>query len=138
MSYLSFELLREPPFLFLCWYICFTFNPNWSLFFLFHCTSYLFWQLYFSVTQIKSLGAKAGVVLNPATPLTTIEYVLDGKICFFTKVVLVVKFLKDYSLRRIFSAEYPFHLIVFFLIRYTWPKQNEKVIMATLVVKTRT
>lgn len=29
--------------------------------------------------QIKSLGAKAGVVLNPATPLSTIEYVLDGK-----------------------------------------------------------
>ncbi|MBA0674257.1 hypothetical protein Goari_015865, partial [Gossypium aridum] len=26
---------------------------------------------------IKDLGAKAGVVLNPATPLTTIEYVLD-------------------------------------------------------------
>jgi ribulose-phosphate 3-epimerase len=25
------------------------------------------------------LGAKAGVVLNPSTPLTTIEYVLDGK-----------------------------------------------------------
>lgn len=30
------------------------------------------------ITQIKSLGAKAGVVLNPATPLTAIEYVLDG------------------------------------------------------------
>ncbi|CAL5441768.1 unnamed protein product [Camellia sinensis] len=30
-----------------------------------------------SVHCIKSLGAKAGVVLNPATPLTTIEYVLD-------------------------------------------------------------
>ncbi|RAL49263.1 hypothetical protein DM860_017543 [Cuscuta australis] len=27
--------------------------------------------------QIKSLGAKAGVVLNPSTPLTAIEYVLD-------------------------------------------------------------
>uniref|UniRef100_I1P7Z7 ribulose-phosphate 3-epimerase n=1 Tax=Oryza glaberrima TaxID=4538 RepID=I1P7Z7_ORYGL len=27
--------------------------------------------------QIKSLGAKAGVVLNPATPLTAIDYVLD-------------------------------------------------------------
>ena len=32
-----------------------------------------------SFDQIKSLGAKAGVVLNPATPLSTIEYVLDGK-----------------------------------------------------------
>ncbi|KAG6746948.1 hypothetical protein POTOM_049324 [Populus tomentosa] len=30
--------------------------------------------------KIKSLGAKAGVVLNPATPLSTIEYVLDGSI----------------------------------------------------------
>ncbi|GMJ05772.1 D-ribulose-5-phosphate-3-epimerase, EMBRYO DEFECTIVE 2728 [Hibiscus trionum] len=27
--------------------------------------------------HIKSLGAKAGLVLNPATPLTSIEYVLD-------------------------------------------------------------
>ena len=31
----------------------------------------------FSLLQIKSLGAKAGVVLNPGTPLTAIEYVLD-------------------------------------------------------------
>lgn len=29
--------------------------------------------------QIKDLGAKAGVVLNPGTPLDAIEYVLDGK-----------------------------------------------------------
>ncbi|XP_019167004.1 PREDICTED: ribulose-phosphate 3-epimerase, chloroplastic isoform X2 [Ipomoea nil] len=29
------------------------------------------------VHLIKSLGAKAGVVLNPATPLTAIDYVLD-------------------------------------------------------------
>lgn len=28
-------------------------------------------------SQIKDYGMKAGVVLNPATPLTTIEYVLD-------------------------------------------------------------
>lgn len=34
----------------------------------------------FIMIQIKSLGAKAGVVLNPATPLSTIEYVLDGKV----------------------------------------------------------
>lgn len=27
--------------------------------------------------QIKDLGAKAGVVLNPGTPLDSIEYVLD-------------------------------------------------------------
>jgi len=28
---------------------------------------------------VKSLGAKAGVVLNPGTPLSAIEYVLDGE-----------------------------------------------------------
>lgn len=28
--------------------------------------------------QIKSLGVKAGVVLNPGTPLSAIEYVLEG------------------------------------------------------------
>lgn len=33
--------------------------------------------------QIKSLGAKAGVVLNPGTPLTAIEYILDGEPIFF-------------------------------------------------------
>ena len=33
-----------------------------------------------SFFQIKSLGAKAGVVLNPGTPLSTIEYVLDGEV----------------------------------------------------------
>ena len=27
--------------------------------------------------QIKDLGCKAGIVLNPATPLSNIEYVLD-------------------------------------------------------------
>ncbi|RVW14699.1 Ribulose-phosphate 3-epimerase, chloroplastic [Vitis vinifera] len=37
----------------------------------------------FLMTQIKSLGAKAGVVLNPATPLSTIEYVLDGFMCCY-------------------------------------------------------
>ena len=42
------------------------------------CTSLM--VLYsFLITQIKSLGAKAGVVLNPGTPLTAIEYVLDGE-----------------------------------------------------------
>lgn len=29
------------------------------------------------MVQIKDLGAKAGVVLNPGTSLDTIEYVLD-------------------------------------------------------------
>jgi ribulose-phosphate 3-epimerase len=27
--------------------------------------------------QIKDLGCKAGIVLNPATPLSSIEYVID-------------------------------------------------------------
>lgn len=30
-----------------------------------------------TINQIKDLGCKAGVVLNPGTPLTAIEYVLD-------------------------------------------------------------
>jgi pentose-5-phosphate-3-epimerase len=33
---------------------------------------------------VKSLGAKAGVVLNPGTPLSAIEYVLEGEPVFFT------------------------------------------------------
>ena len=31
----------------------------------------------FPVSQIKDKGAKAGVVLNPGTPLDSIDYVLD-------------------------------------------------------------
>ncbi|THG15589.1 hypothetical protein TEA_009137 [Camellia sinensis var. sinensis] len=42
-----------------------------------HCEQPSTIHLHRTVNQIKSLGAKAGVVLNPATPLTTIEYVLD-------------------------------------------------------------
>ncbi|CAA2983326.1 ribulose-phosphate 3-epimerase, chloroplastic [Olea europaea subsp. europaea] len=34
-------------------------------------------HLHRTVNQVKSLGAKAGVVLNPGTPLNAIEYVLD-------------------------------------------------------------
>ncbi|OIW18503.1 hypothetical protein TanjilG_13255 [Lupinus angustifolius] len=34
-------------------------------------------HLHRAVNQVKSLGAKAGVVLNPGTPLSAIEYVLD-------------------------------------------------------------
>jgi len=37
------------------------------------------------VNQIKELGCKAGVVLNPGTPLSTIEYVLD-----FVDLVLIM------------------------------------------------
>ncbi|KAK3440237.1 hypothetical protein EUGRSUZ_B00532 [Eucalyptus grandis] len=42
-----------------------------------HCEQTSTIHLHRTVNQIKSLGAKAGVVLNPATPLTAIEYVLD-------------------------------------------------------------
>ncbi|XP_026657858.2 ribulose-phosphate 3-epimerase, chloroplastic isoform X3 [Phoenix dactylifera] len=43
-----------------------------------HCEQSSTIHLHRTVNQIKDLGAKAGVVLNPATPLTAIEYVLDG------------------------------------------------------------
>lgn len=42
-----------------------------------HCEQSSTIHLHRTITQIKSLGAKAGVVLNPATPLSAIEYVLD-------------------------------------------------------------
>ncbi|KAI3717750.1 hypothetical protein L1987_69551 [Smallanthus sonchifolius] len=42
-----------------------------------HCEQSSTIHLHRTLNQIKSLGAKAAVVLNPATPLTTIEYVLD-------------------------------------------------------------
>ncbi|POO01962.1 Ribulose-phosphate 3-epimerase-like [Trema orientale] len=42
-----------------------------------HCEQSSTIHLHRTINQIKSLGAKAGVVLNPGTPLSTIEYVLD-------------------------------------------------------------
>lgn len=42
-----------------------------------HCEQSSTIHLHRTVNQIKSLGAKAGVVLNPGTPLSTIEYVLE-------------------------------------------------------------
>ncbi|KAL6614329.1 hypothetical protein ACP70R_001935 [Stipagrostis hirtigluma subsp. patula] len=42
-----------------------------------HCKQSSTIHLHRTVNQVKRLGAKAGVVLNPATPLTTIDYVLD-------------------------------------------------------------
>nr|UER43314.1 RPE protein [Populus tomentosa] len=42
-----------------------------------HCEQSATIHLHRTLNMIKSLGAKAGVVLNPATPLSTIEYVLD-------------------------------------------------------------
>lgn len=43
-----------------------------------HCEQSSTIHLHRTINQIKSLGAKAGVVLNPGTPLTAIEYVLDA------------------------------------------------------------
>eukprot|EP00270_Netrium_digitus_P016209 TRINITY_DN5791_c0_g2_i2.p1 TRINITY_DN5791_c0_g2~~TRINITY_DN5791_c0_g2_i2.p1 ORF type:complete len:294 (-),score=69.60 TRINITY_DN5791_c0_g2_i2:195-1031(-) len=42
-----------------------------------HCEQSSTIHLHRTVNQIKSLGCKAGVVLNPGTPLSAIEYVLD-------------------------------------------------------------
>ncbi|KAI3944931.1 hypothetical protein MKW92_003558 [Papaver armeniacum] len=42
-----------------------------------HCEQSSTIHLHRAVNQIKSLGAKAGAVLNPGTPLSAIEYVLD-------------------------------------------------------------
>ncbi|CAM6042633.1 unnamed protein product [Sphagnum compactum] len=43
-----------------------------------HCENAATIHLHRTVNQIKSLGAKAGVVLNPGTSLDAIEYVLDS------------------------------------------------------------
>lgn len=43
-----------------------------------HCEQSSTIHLHRTINQIKGLGAKAGVVLNPGTPLTAIEYVLDA------------------------------------------------------------
>ncbi|THU49622.1 hypothetical protein C4D60_Mb06t11460 [Musa balbisiana] len=42
-----------------------------------HCEQSSTIHLHRTVNQVKSLGAKAGIVLNPGTPLSAIEYVLD-------------------------------------------------------------
>ncbi|KAL0364700.1 UNVERIFIED_CONTAM: Ribulose-phosphate 3-epimerase, chloroplastic [Sesamum angustifolium] len=42
-----------------------------------HCEQSSTIHLHRTLNQVKSLGAKAGVVLNPGTPLSAIEYVLD-------------------------------------------------------------
>jgi len=42
-----------------------------------HCENASTIHLHRTINQIKSLGAKAGVVLNPGTSLDQIEYVLD-------------------------------------------------------------
>ncbi|XP_031487509.1 ribulose-phosphate 3-epimerase, chloroplastic isoform X2 [Nymphaea colorata] len=43
-----------------------------------HCEQSSTIHLHRTINQVKSLGAKAGVVLNPGTPLSAIEYVLDA------------------------------------------------------------
>lgn len=45
--------------------------------------------------QIKGLGAKAGVVLNPATSLSTIEYVLDGESLSLSLYVIAEMFYRE-------------------------------------------
>lgn len=42
-----------------------------------HCEAASTIHLHRTVNQIKQLGCMAGVVLNPGTPLSTIEYVLE-------------------------------------------------------------
>eukprot|EP01026_Neomeris_dumetosa_P061428 TRINITY_DN579_c0_g1_i4.p1 TRINITY_DN579_c0_g1~~TRINITY_DN579_c0_g1_i4.p1 ORF type:complete len:294 (+),score=41.49 TRINITY_DN579_c0_g1_i4:70-882(+) len=42
-----------------------------------HCEGSATIHLHRTLNQIKDLGCKAGVVLNPATPLTQIQHVLD-------------------------------------------------------------
>ncbi|XP_073139582.1 ribulose-phosphate 3-epimerase, chloroplastic [Henckelia pumila] len=42
-----------------------------------HCEQSSTIHLHRTLNQVKSLGAKAGVVLNPGTPLSCIEYVID-------------------------------------------------------------
>lgn len=42
-----------------------------------HCEDAATIHLHRTVNQIRDLGCKAGVVLNPGTPLSKIEYVLD-------------------------------------------------------------
>lgn len=42
-----------------------------------HCEAAATIHLHRTINLIKSLGAKAGVVLNPGTPLSAIEYVLE-------------------------------------------------------------
>eukprot|EP00271_Cylindrocystis_brebissonii_P013297 TRINITY_DN33029_c0_g1_i1.p1 TRINITY_DN33029_c0_g1~~TRINITY_DN33029_c0_g1_i1.p1 ORF type:complete len:284 (-),score=70.84 TRINITY_DN33029_c0_g1_i1:849-1700(-) len=50
-----------------------------------HCEQQATIHLHRTINQIKGLGAKAGVVLNPGTPLSAIEYVLD-----FVDLVLIM------------------------------------------------
>jgi ribulose-phosphate 3-epimerase len=71
-------------------------------------------HLHRTVHLIKQSGAKAGVVLNPATPLSTIEYILDdvdlvllmtvnpgfGGQKFISRVIPKIRALKDMLIAR--------------------------------------
>jgi len=52
-----------------------------------HCEANATIHLHRTVSQIRELGKTAGVVLNPATPLTAIEHVLD--LCDLVMVMTV-------------------------------------------------
>ena len=43
-----------------------------------HCEQQATIHLHRTLNMIKDLGCKAGVVLNPGTPVSALEYVIDG------------------------------------------------------------
>ncbi|KAL5721666.1 ribulose-phosphate 3-epimerase [Ranunculus cassubicifolius] len=92
-----------------------------------HCEQSSTIHLHRAVNQIKSLGAKDGVVLNPGTP--TIEYVLDVVECFvwdfivfatnpssyhyLQKIVNPTRILCDNEIIYLFLEAYMFSLLVY-------------------------
>lgn len=79
-------------------------NLSWRFFPSFSVTTCTFLTVFFLITQIKSLGAKAGVVLNPGTPLTAIEYVLDGE--FISRSIfsfIIYLFLCNMLIQKVFN-----------------------------------
>lgn len=63
-----------------------------------HCEGESTIHLHRTLNLIRDLGCKAGVVLNPATPASAIEYVLD--LCDVILVMSVVRSAYFSSLRR--------------------------------------
>ncbi|KAF3774243.1 Ribulose-phosphate 3-epimerase [Nymphaea thermarum] len=55
-----------------------------------HCEQSSTIHLHRTINQVKSLGAKAGVVLNPGTPLSAIEYVLDASMSMVLQLLIPV------------------------------------------------
>lgn len=79
-------------------------NLIWRFFPSFSVPTCTFLTVFFLITQIKGLGAKAGVVLNPGTPLTAIEYVLDGE--FISRSLfsfIIYLFLCNMLIRKAFN-----------------------------------